>query len=151
LFSKRLADNDLFLLPGNYILIENSFLQEPWNLDQLIFDLQVKGLKPILVHPERYAYYSNRKNRYLELHDQGVSFQINLLSLAGAYGSAEKKMAEYLLAQGVVDFIGTDLHRTSHADRIDAYLLTSDAHSHMADAAATIQNNTAFPAPAIVE
>lgn len=146
LFMKRLDDNELFLLPDNYILIENSFLQEPWNLDQLVFDLQVKGLRPILAHPERYSYYYTHKNRYKELHDNGLQFQINLLSLAGAYGSAEKKIAEYLLSQGYVDFMGTDLHGFKHADKIDSYLITSDAHSHLADAAATVRNDSVFPA-----
>lgn len=146
LFKQRLDRNDLFLLPGKYILIENSFLQEPWGLDQLIFDLQVKGLHPILAHPERYAYYHRHHSRYRELHDRGLDFQINLLSLAGAYGPEEKKTALRLLADGLVDYIGTDLHKASHADRIDAYLRTADARAHMADAAGTIRNDIDFPA-----
>ena len=43
LFTKQLEEDVIMPYPGNYILIENSFMQEPWNLDQLIFDLQVKG------------------------------------------------------------------------------------------------------------
>lgn len=73
-------------------------------------------------------------------------FQINLLSLAEAYGKAEKKVAEFLIKEGLVDFIGTDLHRMSHADRIDAYLTTSDAHSHMADLSSLVMNDRTFPA-----
>ena len=85
-------------------------MQEPWNLETLIFDLQVKGMQPILAHPERYSYYYNRKDRLKELHKTGLMFQINLLSPAGAYGKAERKAAEYLIKEGLVDFIGTDLH-----------------------------------------
>ena len=33
---------------------------------------------------------------------------------------------------GLVDFVGTDLHNSRHADRIDAYLLTKQAHKHAA-------------------
>ncbi len=55
LFSRRLEAGDIWYLPNNHLLIENAFLQEPWNLDQLIFDLQVKGIRPILAHPERYV------------------------------------------------------------------------------------------------
>lgn len=146
LFSRRLESGDLMLLPGNYILIENSFMQEPWNLDNLVFDLQVKGFNPILAHPERYPYYYNKKNRYADLHNAGLMFQINLLSLAEAYGKAEKKMAEHLIKEGLVDFVGTDLHNRSHASRIDAYLLTSDARSHQADLAETVKNDAVFPA-----
>ena len=45
------------LLPNSHILVENSFMQEPWGLEQILFNLQLKGLKPILAHPERYFYY----------------------------------------------------------------------------------------------
>lgn len=76
--------------PDNYLLIENSFIQEPWNIEQLVFDLQVRGYKPILAHPERYLYYHARGNRYKELH-RNLLFQVNVLSLAGYYGKQEKK------------------------------------------------------------
>lgn len=144
LFMERLDKGDIMPLPNGYILIENSFMQEPWNLDQLIFDLQVKGLQPILAHPERYPYYYNRKERYRELHKAGLMFQINLLSLASAYGKAERKVAEFLIKEGLVDFIGTDLHRRSHVEAIDAYLLTKEAHADMAALAAVVKNDKAF-------
>lgn len=144
LFGERLAANDLWLLPNKHILIENAFMQEPWNLDQLVFDLQVRGIKPILAHPERYSYYYKHFDRYKALHDSGLSFQINLLSLAGAYGKAEKKIAEQLIDGGLVDFIGTDLHKASHADAIDAYLTTSDARKHMDRLHSCVCNDTAF-------
>lgn len=146
LFQHRLEINDIMPLPGNYLLIENPFFQEPWNLDQLVFDLQVKGYSPILAHPERYAYYYTRKDRFKTLHNAGLSLQINLLSLAGYYGKGEQKTAEYLIKEGLVDFIGTDLHKAAHADRIDAYLLTSDARAHMKDLRHLVQNDKAFPA-----
>lgn len=144
LFAQRLADDNLWLLPNKHILIENAFMQEPWNLNQLIFDLQVRGLRPILAHPERYMYYYGHLDRYKTLHDSGLTFQINLLSLAGAYGKAEKKIAQQLIDKGLVDFIGTDLHKASHADAIDSYLRTSDARKQMDQLRPYIKNDTAF-------
>lgn len=135
---------DLMLLPDNYILIENSFMQEPGNLSQLVFDLQVKGFRPILAHPERYSYYYIKKQRYNDLHDAGLLFQINLLSLAQAYGKMECKIAEHLIAEGLVDFVGTDLHKAKHADAIDAYLRTSKAREHMDALRDVILNDKAF-------
>lgn len=144
LFSQRLEDNDIMTYPNDYILIENSFLQEPWNLDQLVFDLQVRGLRPILAHPERYSYYHSRPERYRQLYQAGLSLQINLLSLAGYYGAAEQKIARLLIKEGLVGFIGTDLHNSRHADSIDAYLRTSAARADMEALAPMVQNNTAF-------
>ncbi|MDE6394010.1 MAG: hypothetical protein K2K77_01600, partial [Duncaniella sp.] len=110
-------------LPDDYLLVECSFIQEPWEIDQFLYDLQIKGYRPVLVHPERYFYYhGNNGARYARLHDSGTLFQINVLSLAGAYGKTEKKVAEELIARGYVDFIGTDLPNRRHADIIDQYL-----------------------------
>jgi len=143
-FLKQVEDKMLTPYPNSHLLIENSFMQEPWNLDQLIFDLQVRGFRPILAHPERYTYYYGKTARYKELHDAGLMFQINLLSLAGNYGKAEKKMAEKLLEDGLVDFIGTDLHNSRHADVIDEYLIGKEAEKHFRMLEAVVQNDIAF-------
>lgn len=126
LFARELEAERLMTLPNNYILIENPFVREPGNLDSVIFDLQVRGLRPILVHPERYSYYYKHHERYEVLHNAGAMFQINVLSLAGGYGKDERKIAEILIEKGLVDFVGTDLHNAAHADIIDRYLASSD-------------------------
>lgn len=141
LLAERLSSGDIMPLPDNYLLIENSFIQEPWNLEQIIFDLQVKGYTPILAHPERYIYYFGRTERYRELHEKGLLFQINLLSLAGAYTPAETKTARSLMDRGLVDFIGTDIHRRSHIERIREYLDTKAAVRDMALLAKLIHND----------
>ena len=126
LFMKHLEENIIAPMPNDYILVENSFIQEPWNLDQLLFDLKVKGYKPILAHPERYMYYYAKKDRYNTIHNTGTKLQINLLSLAGHYGKDEKRIAMELIEKGLVDFIGTDLHNHRHADAIEAFLSSKD-------------------------
>lgn len=131
--------------PNNYILVENSFIQEPWQLDQFLFDLTIKGYRPILAHPERYYYYfDERPERYDQLHRAGTLFQINVLSLAGAYTKKEKQVAEKLIEKGYVDFLGTDLHKFRHADAIDEYLTTKDARRHFEALKGKILNDTAF-------
>ncbi|MBD5179440.1 MAG: hypothetical protein HDR45_01850 [Bacteroides sp.] len=110
-------------LPGNYLLIENGFSHEPWGIDNLVCDLMNRGFNPVLAHPERYHYYSRKNARRLkELHDLGLYFQINLLSLAGHYGKFERRAALSLLESNMVQFVGTDLHRASHVESINSYL-----------------------------
>lgn len=122
-FLDQLEQGNIRTLPNNYILIENAFSHEPWGLDSIVYDLLNKGYKPILAHPERYKYYSkHHKHRYNELHDLGLYFQINLLSLAGYYGSLERQTALYLLENKWVQFLGTDLHRLNYVPSIDQYL-----------------------------
>ena len=126
LFLSHLNDGTIVPMPNNYLLVENSFIQEPWNLDQLLFDLKVKGYKPILAHPERYMYYYLKKDRYKTIHNTGTKLQINILSIAGHYGKDEKRIAFELIEKGLVDFIGTDLHNHRHADAIEEFLASKD-------------------------
>ncbi|MDE6161252.1 MAG: hypothetical protein K2F77_06310 [Muribaculaceae bacterium] len=130
LFAEHRSKGILHTLPGKRLLIENSFVQEPMGYDNLIFELQVDGFQPILAHPERYTYYYENIDRYKAIHNAGVKFQINLLSLAGHYGKDEKRMAEKLTDMGLVDYIGSDLHGLRHADCIDAYLKSRDCIRH---------------------
>lgn len=125
-FLRQVEAGNLKPLPGNRLLIENPFFNEPWGLDGVVYELQSKGYDLILAHPERYRYYSeSHRNRYFELHERGVRLQINLLSLAGHYGKTEREVAQWMLREGLVDFIGTDLHRMSHVESIERYLRSS--------------------------
>lgn len=125
-WDSQYSQGNVLPMPGNYILMENSFQQELLQLDELLFDLMLKGYKPILAHPERYGYYSHRHNRYEKMHSQGVKFQINLLSLAGYFGQGARDNAMWLVKNGMVDMLGTDMHNLEHAHIIQDYLRSKD-------------------------
>jgi tyrosine-protein phosphatase YwqE len=143
-FHAQLGKGLIMPFPNNYLLVENSFIQEAWNIDNLLFDLKLKGYKPILAHPERYLYYFPKKDRYHQLHDAGTLFQVNLLSLAGNYGKPIKQMAEYLLEHDMIDFIGTDMHNLKHATVIEEYLHSKDYRKHAEKLKDRIFNDLAF-------
>lgn len=113
-------------MPGNYILMENSFQQELLGLNDLLFDLRTKGYKPILAHPERYSYYAQRKQRLEQLHGMGVKFQVNLLSLAGYFGQHCRETALWLVKHGMVDMLGSDMHGMEHVAVIKDYINSKD-------------------------
>lgn len=120
---QMLRDGTCRPLPGGYILVENPWLQEPYGLEEFLFNLQSEyGLRPVLAHPERYPYYQTNPRRYTYLHSRGIMFQVNLLSLAGQYDKACRFTAEMLLEEDLVDFIGSDVHRPSQVDAIESYL-----------------------------
>lgn len=141
-FDKMLKEGTIKLLPNNHILLENSFLQEPWQLSDMIFNLQLKSYNIILAHPERYKYYIHKRTRYQELHDAGAMFQVNVLSLAGHYGKDVKENAIWLVENGLVDFLGTDLHNVNHVNSIDRLLNTSDYKKILKKI--NLKNDTAF-------
>ena len=61
-----------------------------------------------LALPERYT-YMNEKD-YWRLKGMNVRFQLNLLSLVGAYGPEVRGKAEWLLKNGYYQLCGTDIH-----------------------------------------
>lgn len=126
-FMRQFESDNLVSMPGKFLLVENAFSNEPWGLEALLHNLRSKGFTPVLAHPERYKYYSiSHRYRYDELHEYGLYFQVNLLSLAGHYGKLERETALYMLKHGLVQFIGTDLHRISHVRSIEEYLRSSN-------------------------
>ena len=92
-----------------HILVETSYIAAPNNLENLMYEIQLRELVPVLAHPERYLYQSFNELRRLKR--IGVKFQLNLLSLSGAYGNVVRNMALDLLSMGAYDFVGTDIHR----------------------------------------
>ena len=119
---RKLADGTEMLTFGGdkrYLLFETSYMNEPLNLFEIIFELKAQGYTPVLAHPERYTYFYGRFAEVEALRrDYGVLLQVNLNSLAGYYSPAAKKVAEQLVDNGLVDFVGTDTHHLRHTDTL---------------------------------
>lgn len=111
LFRERLRGGDLLPLgeKADSLLVETSYFNPPIGLRDMLAGIRSAGLFPVLAHPERYAYMA--EGDYGILKDDGVRFQLNLLSLAGAYGREARTRAEWMLKKGYYEVVGTDLHR----------------------------------------
>jgi Capsular polysaccharide biosynthesis protein len=115
-FSKILETAPLLTLKDNYVLIEMSYFSPPINLYDMLFQIQLKGYKPILAHPERYNAYHNNFKEFYKLKKAGCLFQLNLLSLTKQYGPLVTKTANKLLKENLYNFIGTDTHHLNHLE-----------------------------------
>ncbi|TYP97367.1 tyrosine-protein phosphatase YwqE [Tenacibaculum adriaticum] len=113
-FVKRLENDDILTLKDNFILVEMSYFNAPYNLYDVLFDVQLKGYKPVLAHPERYNFYHNDFESYYKLKKAGCVFQLNLLSLTEQYGKGVQKTAKKLLKENLYDFVGSDTHHQNH-------------------------------------
>ena len=116
LFEERLEEGDLLTLgnEGNQLLVETSYFTPPMDMDLILRRIKQRGLHPMLAHPERYVYM--RKERYTELKDHGIRFQLNLSSLSGAYGSEAKDKARWILKHDYYDLAGSDLHSSKNIE-----------------------------------
>lgn len=117
---KMVEENQRMLTFGkNYLLFETNFLNEPFNLKDFIFLATTKGYKPILAHPERYAYIQGNLDRAKDLLDRGVLFQINISSITGHYSKVVQSTVNKLIDKGWVHLLGSDCHHYQHVKLVE--------------------------------
>ncbi len=113
---RRLKTNDILSVGNGYLLFETSYYASPLNLEEAIYEIAASGYRPLLAHPERYRYVRDPEEFYGRLREQGVSFQVNINSFGGHYGSDARRKARWLSEKGWIDILGSDLHHRRQAD-----------------------------------
>ncbi len=121
-FMKLLAKREILVFGENYLLFEMSYSIKPLNLESAIFEMKSAGYAPVLAHPERYLFMHRDLDIYRRLKEAGVLFQLNLNSLGGHYSKPVQKVAEKLIKNGWVDFLGSDTHNAKHIERFSKKL-----------------------------
>lgn len=108
---------------GTKVLCETSYMMMEPRMREMLYDVMLKGIQPVMAHPERYQYAS--KSLYHRWKQKDYLFQLNLFSLAGAYGEPARAKAHQLLKEGMYDYVGSDLHRLDNiADKVRAIRLS---------------------------
>lgn len=123
-FEKLVENQQILSLDGQYLLIEMSFVQAPLHFEDAVQKILDRKLYPILAHPERYNFITQRMDGYQKYKDIGLKFQVNLLSIAGYYGKDVQKNAMYLLQHKLVDFVASDVHKINQIDHLKQCKLT---------------------------
>jgi protein-tyrosine phosphatase len=127
-FIAKIKAKDLLTFGDNYVLLEFAFHSPPQYIDQMFFELQSRGYRPVVAHFERYMYYLGKIDQAVEWRQKGINIQININSLSGHYGPDIKKQAERLIDAGEFDFIGTDCHRIEHLMLLENSLTSPYIH-----------------------
>lgn len=113
-FLPLIKKKELLTFGDNYVLFELPFLAEPPNVAEVVFELQLAGYKPVLAHPERYAFWHRNFEKYQELSDKGVVLQLNINSLTGHYSPEVKAVSKKLIDEGLISLLGSDCHHEGH-------------------------------------
>lgn len=118
LFEERLRDKDFLPIgsKGDHLLVETSYVNAPYGMEDMIDGIFMAGYTPVLAHPERYMYMN--EDDYRMWKSKGVLFQANYMSLVGAYGETARKKLEWLLREGMINLTGSDVHRKFHFEHV---------------------------------
>ena len=95
---------------SKYMLTECSINEFNDDIFDIIYELKIRGIIPIIAHPERYVPIIENVlyiNKFIE---SGCLFQMNSGSIEGLFGKKVKLVAELFLNNGIYNFIGSDAH-----------------------------------------
>ncbi|EDS78543.1 tyrosine-protein phosphatase YwqE [Clostridium botulinum C str. Eklund] len=93
-----------------YMLIEFSMMDYPRDVLDIIYELKLQGIKPIIAHPERYIYVQDNLSTLNDFINEQCYFQLNSGSIAGVFGKKVQKTAMKLIENGICDFVASDAH-----------------------------------------
>jgi len=94
------------------MLIEISIMAIPRWLDEILYSIQLRGITPILAHPERYINMVKSPKLLDELVEKGLFLQVNASSICDISDRKTKKFIHYLMKNDMVHFLATDAHST---------------------------------------
>lgn len=124
-FEKKIRQKEVLTFGDNYLLFELSYINPPQNLTDFIKLIKDTGYKPVLAHPERYPYYYGSIENLYQIKETGCLLQLNSIALTGYYGKGTNKVAEEMVENHLVDFIGSDMHHLKHATALEESLNTT--------------------------
>jgi protein-tyrosine phosphatase len=128
-FEEKMKKGKLLTLGKNYVLVEISFINPPENLNDIFFKLLTNGYKPILAHPERYNFWHTDFEKYESIIEKGVLLQLNINSLTGHYSPATKRIAERMIENNMISFLGSDCHNMGHVELIKKVVYEKSLHT----------------------
>lgn len=95
---------------SKYLLIEFPMNQKPKDINNILYELRIKGIIPIIAHPERYDYVEKNPSIVKEWIEEGAILQSNYGSIIGIYGSGPQKTIKKLLKKKLIDVLASDVH-----------------------------------------
>lgn len=96
-----------------YIFIELPAGHVPRYTEKLLYDLQLEGKVPVIVHPERNQEITERPDILYKLVKNGALSQLTASSINGNFGKKIKSFSEQLIDANLVHFIASDAHNTN--------------------------------------
>ncbi len=97
---------------GPWLLLEPPFTPLVTGLDGVVLDLQSKGHRIVLAHPERCPAFHRDPQALEKLVNAGVLTSITAGSLVDRFGGEVRRFALQLVAKGLVHNVASDAHDT---------------------------------------
>lgn len=98
---------------GRYLLVELPSAFIPEYTDQILYEIQLQGVTPIIAHPERNGGFAARPAILQEMVSRGILAQITSSTITGSFGKQVKKTAWSFIKKGLVHLVASDAHSST--------------------------------------
>jgi protein-tyrosine phosphatase len=109
----RLVEDDKLIYIGRnrrFILLELPPQFIPPGFLEFCFSLKLKGITPILTHPERNLGFQALPEKLFEVVEKGIPIQITAGSLLGSFGPEARRLARFIIERRLAHAIASDAH-----------------------------------------
>lgn len=98
------------LAESGCMLVEFPMMSIPPYIDNVLYNLQLKGITPIIAHPECNIEIQENPELMEAYIEKGILSQVNSGSIMGIYGMKARKTVMRLIREGWVQFVASDAH-----------------------------------------
>lgn len=110
-FLTDLQNGDILgLYETDYLFVELPFDNVPRYTESMLYDIQMQGYKPIIVHPERNRELREQPDKLYDLVRKGALTQVTAGSLLGDFGKDIARFTREIIEHHLTHFIATDAH-----------------------------------------
>ncbi|ASS96085.1 tyrosine protein phosphatase [Peribacillus simplex NBRC 15720 = DSM 1321] len=95
---------------GMYLLLELPSGKVPTYTQEVIYELLLKGITPIIVHPERNKELIRNHKLLFELVQEGALTQLTSGSIIGLFGKSVQSFSKKIIEHNLAHFVATDAH-----------------------------------------
>lgn len=97
-----------------YLLLELPSGHVPTYTQEMIYELLLKGIIPIIVHPERNKELLKNHNLLFKLVQEGALTQLTSGSIIGNFGKSIQSFSKKIIEHNLAHFIATDAHNIGY-------------------------------------
>ena len=119
-----ILDNKFLTIGNNkYMLIEFATNIFPIGYEKVLFELQLKGVTPIIAHPERYRFIQNNLEELQKWISKDYILQLDAGSVLGLFGKKNQEISYRIINDYGIHIIGSDAHNNKKRNfcLLDAY------------------------------
>lgn len=113
---------------SRYLLLEFPSSHVPDVAEEIVYELSLLNVVPIIAHPERNKELASDSTRLKELVGEGALAQMTTSSITGQLGRTIQKKSLAMCREGLVHFIATDAHNVQSRPCVlsEAYRVIDD-------------------------